>query len=106
MDGGVLFGRRRELALLAGALDAAVIGSGRLVLLSGEAGIGKTTLLRSLAAAAEQRGARLVAGHCYDLTETPPYGPWDQALSQLGVVNAAFAGDQSGFFASIRQLIT
>ena len=51
-------------------------GRGRLVLLGGEAGIGKTTLARDLAAEAAARGVRVLTGACYDLTNTPPYGPW------------------------------
>ena len=51
-------------------------GRGRLVLLGGEAGIGKTTLARDLASEAVARGTRVLVGACYDLTNTPPYGPW------------------------------
>ena len=51
-------------------------GRGRLVLLGGEAGIGKTTLARDLADEATARGVRVLTGACYDLTNTPPYGPW------------------------------
>ena len=51
---------------------------GALVLISGEAGIGKTALVDALAREAEDLGAQVRAGHCYDRTETPPYGPWMQ----------------------------
>jgi DNA-binding CsgD family transcriptional regulator/tetratricopeptide (TPR) repeat protein len=46
------------------------------VLIGGEAGIGKTALAESLCRAAAERGALMFTGRCYDLTETPPYGPW------------------------------
>jgi predicted ATPase len=71
-----LFGRERELALLRDHLTAALNGSGSLVLIGGEAGIGKTVLAEALCGEATEQGALVLTGHCYDLTETPPYGPW------------------------------
>src|SRR5207237_196100 len=52
-----------------------------LVLIAGEAGIGKTTLAQSLAAEALGQGARILIGSCHDLGETPPYGPWVELLA-------------------------
>src|SRR5215218_9146290 len=69
-------GRDREIALLRGQLDAALAGQGSLVLISGGAGLGKTTLAEFVAREAAARGALVLTGRCYDLTETPPYGPW------------------------------
>jgi hypothetical protein len=43
-DGGLVVGRDSELELLAGNMSKAISGSGSLVLVSGEAGLGKTTL--------------------------------------------------------------
>ncbi|HEY8600854.1 MAG TPA: AAA family ATPase, partial [Thermomicrobiales bacterium] len=57
-------------------LAAALAGMGGLVLLGGEAGIGKTALAEHLLAEARDRGALVLIGRCYDLSETPPYGPW------------------------------
>src|SRR5262249_17070657 len=69
-----LVGRTLEQIFLREELAAVLEGRGRLVLLGGEAGIGKTTLARNVAAEAEARGARVLAGSCYDLSNTPPYG--------------------------------
>jgi DNA-binding CsgD family transcriptional regulator len=71
-----LVGRERELATLREYLDAALAGRGGLVLIGGEAGIGKTTLAETTLREATERGAAALVGRCYDLTETPPYGPW------------------------------
>lgn len=71
-----LVGREREQRLLRDQLAATLSGHGRLVLIGGEAGIGKTTLVRALAREAEALGVLVLAGGCYDLTTTPPYGPW------------------------------
>jgi hypothetical protein len=72
----LVIGREREQAQLRELLDAMLAGQGSVVLLAGEAGIGKTTLTSWLAAEAEDRGALVVTGGCYDLSATPPYGPW------------------------------
>jgi len=77
-----LVGRERELAALRNALAAVLAGRGSLVLIGGEAGIGKTALAEVLAQKAVGRGALVLVGRCYDLTETPPYGPWVEALAQ------------------------
>ena len=71
-----IFGRDAEKQRLQSALDSALQGKGGLVLLGGDAGIGKTTLVRDLADSAAKRGALVLTGHCYDLSTTPPYGPW------------------------------
>jgi DNA-binding CsgD family transcriptional regulator len=55
-------------------------GRGQLVLLGGEAGVGKTTIAEALCREAADRGALALVGHCYDLTDTPPYGPWTDAF--------------------------
>jgi DNA-binding CsgD family transcriptional regulator len=78
----LLVGREREQTRLRAALEDALAGHGRLVLVAGEAGIGKTTLVGELAREARARGALVLAGNCYDLTETPPYGPWADILTQ------------------------
>ena len=72
----LLVGREREQALLGRHLGAAIDGVGGLLLVGGEAGIGKTTLTRWLLADAEERDVIILTGGCYDLTTTPPYGPW------------------------------
>jgi predicted ATPase len=73
-------GRDRERAQLRDLLNAAIAGHGSLVLISGEAGIGKTTLVDDLAQQAEDGGVLVLSGGCYDLTTTPPYGPWGELL--------------------------
>ena len=71
-----LVGRDREQELLARHLAAALGGRGRLILIGGEAGIGKTALATALSRDATAQGALVLIGRCYDLSETPPYGPW------------------------------
>src|SRR5829696_3243269 len=76
-------GRDRELALLHERLTAARDGRGSVALISGEAGIGKTTLADALCREAADVGAHVLTGHCFDRTETPPYGPWIQIVRRV-----------------------
>jgi predicted ATPase len=71
-----LFGRDGERDRLRGLLDDACNGNGGIVLISGEAGIGKTTLAASVQGEAYRRGIPVRVGCCYELAATPPYGPW------------------------------
>jgi DNA-binding CsgD family transcriptional regulator/tetratricopeptide (TPR) repeat protein len=72
----LLVGREREQAIVRDHLANARDGHGSLILIGGEAGIGKTALAEALCREAEEQGALVLVGRCYDLTETPPYGPW------------------------------
>ena len=73
-------GRKRELGELKTALDEALSGHGRLIMLVGEPGIGKTCTAQELVNIAESQGARVFWGRCYDGEGAPPYWPWVQPL--------------------------
>ena len=96
-----LFGRAAEQQFLASALATARTGRGRLVLVSGEAGIGKTALVEDLARSASASGCLVLTGRCYDLSTTPPYGPWLEIVRQCPRVDglsslSAILGDGAG----------
>lgn len=57
-------------------MDRMIQSKGSLVLVSGEAGIGKTSLVHELISEAREQGAIVLTGQCYDLSATSPYGPW------------------------------
>ena len=73
-----------------------------LVLVGGEAGIGKTALLDRFAAESTQLGARVARGACWDADRAPAYWAWTQALRALDVAAdpdpelAVFAGRTAG----------
>ena len=71
-------GRVAERAALAAHADAARKGSGRVVLVSGEPGIGKTRLLEE--ATADLPRDRTLWGRCHETEGAPPYWAWTQAL--------------------------
>jgi len=77
-------GRERELGLGLAALDDALEGRGRLVLVSGEAGIGKSRLADELAAVAHSRGAEVLWGRCWEDGGAPAYWPWVQSIRAHG----------------------
>jgi DNA-binding SARP family transcriptional activator/tetratricopeptide (TPR) repeat protein len=80
MDDGLFVGRERELAELFTGLDDAFAGRGRLFLLAGEPGIGKTRLTEELIEGARERGARVLVGRCWESGGAPAYWPWVQSL--------------------------
>ena len=78
--GGVFVGRQREMAELKTALDDALSGQGRLVMLVGQPGIGKTRTAQELASHAQERGAQVLWGRCSEEQGAPPYWPWVQTI--------------------------
>lgn len=71
--------RDRELAALHGALERARARNGRVVVVAGEAGIGKSSLLRAFAAGVPH-GVRVLAGACDDLLAPPAFAPLREAV--------------------------
>jgi DNA-binding SARP family transcriptional activator len=79
-----LIGREPQVAQLDAALRQAVAGRGRLALISGEAGIGKTRLAEELHRLAVQRGAAVLWGRCHEGEGAPAFWPWIQVLRGVG----------------------
>jgi DNA-binding SARP family transcriptional activator/RecA/RadA recombinase len=77
---GVFVGRSRELAALDDALGDALDSRGRVLLIAGEPGIGKSRLIDELAARARARDAHVLVGRCWEAGGAPAYWPWVQAL--------------------------
>ena len=67
-------GRASEIAVLGKALDQAVSGRPAIVLIEGEAGIGKTRLLAEVLSDARGRGMQIAAGRAEELEQTRPFG--------------------------------
>ncbi|HEX4340618.1 MAG TPA: AAA family ATPase [Polyangiaceae bacterium] len=79
----LLLDRERELMDLGTALERAMAGQTLGVLLSGDAGIGKTRLAEELAVNAEERGMSVVWGRCCEEGGAPELRPWIQILEHL-----------------------
>jgi adenylate cyclase len=78
-----LVGRRREMEALIRVLDAAQRGAGSLVVVEGDAGLGKSTLLGAFVARAQERGVRVVAGGGDALRASSLYYGWRAVLEDL-----------------------
>ncbi|MBQ1021743.1 AAA family ATPase [Micromonospora sp. D93] len=81
--GDAIIGRAHPAGLLRAELDRATSSHGGLVLVTGEPGIGKTTLVTSAAREARQRGALVLGAACWDSDSAPGYWPWVQVLRGL-----------------------
>ncbi|HJS06078.1 MAG TPA: protein kinase, partial [Pirellulales bacterium] len=77
---GVFVGRIPELGQLKEGLVQALAGRGRLYLVSGEPGSGKTRLTEELTTYARMRGASVLLGRCFEGEGAPAFWPWVQAL--------------------------
>src|SRR5438874_12664488 len=85
-------GRVREISRLQSALDSARSSQGELVLMVGDAGIGKTRTVERLAALAADQGSRVLWGSCYEENGAPPYWPWVHAVRTYGGVKELVPG--------------
>lgn len=83
LDASPFVRREQELARLALALEQASGGRGSLLLIGGEAGVGKTRLAEECAIEAQRRGVLAFTGRCYEDAGGPPYGPFVEILEAL-----------------------
>jgi hypothetical protein len=78
-----LIGRDHELTELRRMLYEALAGHGSMVLIGGEAGVGKSHLARAVLEEAQSRGALGIVGHCYEMEGAPPYVPFIEMLEYI-----------------------
>jgi DNA-binding winged helix-turn-helix (wHTH) protein/tetratricopeptide (TPR) repeat protein len=86
-----LIGRRTELGRLQQAMERARRGLACSVLVSGEAGVGKTRLVEELQAVARRAGALALLGRCHESEQVLPYCPWRDVLSPEGPIVQAMS---------------
>jgi len=80
---GIFVGRAREIGELDGVRRRASGGRGELVLVAGEAGVGKTSLLEQVAARWASEGFGLAWATCWEEGTAPAFWPWAQLLQAL-----------------------
>src|SRR5262249_2968087 len=82
-----IVGRRTELTNLENAVqNTRQMRRARVLLFSGEPGIGKTRLLSEAMAIARQNGATVLEGSAFEAEASRPYGPWIDALRKLSPI--------------------
>src|SRR5215467_15441195 len=81
---GRLVGREPALAAAGSVLSDALSGSGQFLMISGEAGIGKTAMLAALVSRAGP-APLVLRGFCWEGDGAPPYWPWSQVLRASGL---------------------
>lgn len=81
---GTFVGRGGEMARAAAAVERALAGRGGVLLIAGDAGIGKTRMAEELAEQARALGARPLWARCHEAAGAPAYWPWVQILRQIG----------------------
>ncbi len=79
-----MVGRTEEWGRLTTRLDDLASGIGGTVLIDGEAGIGKTTLLNALATESRRRGWPVLWGRCHEDDLAPALWPWIEIVRQAG----------------------
>jgi tetratricopeptide (TPR) repeat protein/predicted Ser/Thr protein kinase len=77
-----LVGREEKLAALKELLHQTTLGEGRCVLISGEAGIGKTRLVWELSKHAKTKKIRTLTGTCVHRMRSYPYQPFVEAIQE------------------------
>ncbi|MGO1971942.1 MAG: helix-turn-helix transcriptional regulator [Propionibacteriaceae bacterium] len=85
-----LIGRNADLARVTDALSSTTDRSGGAVILSGDAGVGKSRLLAALREHAEAQGWAVLLGHCLDFGDNAvPFLPFSELLGRLADRDAA-----------------
>ena len=77
-----LGGRAAELEQISAWLEQTAAGSLQAVLVEGEAGIGKTSVVEAALAQARARGFRVLAGSSDEVERARPFGPFAEALGR------------------------
>jgi len=83
LPSGLLVARDDELKRAMTSVDAVERGRGRLLLLTGEPGVGKTRLAQEVTLGIRNRGFLVAAGSCYEARMSSAYYPWVDVLSVL-----------------------
>jgi len=90
-SGARLVGREAERTQLRQSLQEAKSGSGSLILLLGDPGVGKTRLAEEALAMARRLGCQTLAGRCYEQPGTPALIPYTEVLEEASRVMPAAA---------------
>ena len=97
----MLVGRDAEVERADLLVEGILSSSGSLMMIDGEAAIGKSALVGAIARRAQQRGARFALGCCYE-TGMPAFASWQQLLGELRLTGLNL--DQLPAFESLEEV--
>lgn len=101
-----IVGRERELAELQGVLQDGSAGKGQMVLLAGEAGVGKTRCASHIQQVAAHIGYTVLSGSCYEHTAAMPYWALTDLLRDSLVNGGRLSLDElAGYLPSLVKLL-
>jgi tetratricopeptide (TPR) repeat protein/transcriptional regulator with XRE-family HTH domain len=86
LPSGPFVAREKELGRILTTVERVTAGAGRLVMLTGEPGVGKTRLAQEVTLHLHNRGFLIAAGRSYEPEQAVPYHPFREALSHLYAV--------------------
>ncbi|MBO2458060.1 AfsR/SARP family transcriptional regulator [Actinomadura violacea] len=100
-------GREAQLSALVTAAAQAVTDGARVALVTGEAGLGKSTLLEHLGRRLERDGWLVAAGRCLEVDSAPPAWAWTEALRAVAATTSpgGFADDLAPLLADAGPVI-
>ncbi len=81
----ILAGRAEEVSALQRGIQRAYAGAGQVILISGEAGIGKSRLIREARTIAQARGCTILQGNCFEPDRTLPFAPFADLLRHIAL---------------------
>jgi class 3 adenylate cyclase/tetratricopeptide (TPR) repeat protein len=106
LPSGSLVGRNAELARILSAVDAVGGGEGRLIMLAGEPGIGKTRLAQEVTLNLRNRSFLVGAGRCYEPQQAVPFYPFLEALAVIyAAAPSAIRSEAGRRWADLGQLL-
>jgi adenylate cyclase len=91
-----LIGRSEEMARLRSAMAAAAKGRGEVILIEGEAGMGKSRLLGAFLEESRELDVAVCVGACFSYEQYTPYFVWKQILADFFQAGVPVPGDDSG----------
>jgi DNA-binding CsgD family transcriptional regulator/tetratricopeptide (TPR) repeat protein len=101
-----LVGRTSEVAAVVALLDRAAEGTPGVMIVDGDAGVGKTRLLAEALTAAAERGIRTLIGHCVDLGEAPPpYLAFTEAFGRLATEDPGLIDAMLSIYPALARLL-
>ena len=102
----MLVGRKRELEIVDARLSQLATSGGSVVLIRGEAGVGKSALVHEIAARHSAR-CRVLTGWCDDLNTPEPLGPfWDVAQESAPIEESLSSGDRQRLWHDTMRLLS